>query len=99
MSRHLRSDWKIREKGAANCAVFHLADDKRKGYDEMGLPEGKIKHVEHIDPTAVFDEKGRRASLPYPDRGSRRAKAHALEKAALFALQRMDQMGLSKKDN
>jgi hypothetical protein len=93
MSRLLRSDYKIEKRGSANCAVFHLPDPKAKGYDEMVGPDGRVKHVEHIDPTAVFDEEALRARIQMVEAGGRSA---ALEKAALYALQRMDQMGVKK---
>jgi hypothetical protein len=90
MGRHLRSDYKIEKKGSANRAVFHLHDAKRKGYDEVAAPEGKIKHIEHIEPTAVFDEAALVSRIHMVEAGGQSA---ALEKAALFALQRMNQMG------
>jgi len=93
MGRLLRSDYKIEKKGNTNWAVFHLADEKKKGYDEMGTPDGKITHVEHFDPTAVFDEKALIARIQMIEGGGRNA---ALEKAALYALQRMNQMGIKK---
>ena len=93
MSRLLRSDYKIEKKGASNWAVFHLPDSKAKGFDEMGMPDGKIKHVEHIDSTAVFDEAALLFRIKQIEGGGRSA---ALEKAALYALQRMNQMGVKK---
>ena len=93
MGRLLRSDYKIEKKGSANWAVFHLADPKVKGYDEMVAPDGRIKHIEHPDPTAVFDEVALVKRIQMIEGGGRSA---ALEKAALFALQRMNQIGVRK---
>lgn len=89
MGRQLRSDYKIENKGSSNWAVFHLSDAKRKGYDEMGMPDGKIKHIEHMDPTAVFDEAALLFRIQQVEAGGQSA---ALEKAALYALQRANQM-------
>jgi hypothetical protein len=89
MSRQLRSDYKIEKKGPSNLAVFHLSDPKRKGYDEVSTPEGRIRHVEHIDPTAVFDEPALLFRINQIEAGGQSA---ALEKAALYALQRANQM-------
>lgn len=89
MGRHLRPDYKIEKKGSANWAVFHLADPKRHGYDEMVMPDGKIKHVDHVDPTAVFDEPALVSRIRMVEGGGQSA---ALEKAALYALQRANQM-------
>jgi hypothetical protein len=93
MSKLLRSDWKIEKKGAVPCAVFHIVDAKKKGWDEMAMPDGHIKHVEHMEPTAVFDEGALLARIQMVEGGGRSA---ALEKAALFALQQMKQMGVKK---
>jgi hypothetical protein len=93
MSKLLRSDWKIEKKGAVPCAVFHTVDPKKKGWDEMAGPDGHIKHVEHVEPTAVFDEAALLARIKMVEGGGRSA---ALEKAALYALQRMSQMGVHK---
>ena len=93
MSKLLRSDWKIEKKGAVPCAVFHIADPKKKGWDEMAMPDGHIKHIEHIEPTAVFDEAALLKRIQMVEGGGRSA---ALEKAALFALQHMSQMGVKK---
>jgi len=93
MSKLLRSDWKIEKKGADCCAVFHIVDAKKKGWDEMAMPDGHIKHVEHVEPTAVFDEVALLARIQMIEGGGRSA---ALEKAALFALQQMKQMGVKK---
>jgi len=90
MSRLLRSDYKIQKSGSDNRAVFHLSDDKAKGYDETLSPEGRIRHVEHVDPTAVFDEAALVKRIQMIEGGGRSA---ALEKAALYALQRANQMG------
>jgi hypothetical protein len=93
MSRLLRSDYKIEKRGSANWAVFHLPNPKAKGFDEMAAPDGRIKHVEHIEPTAVFDEAALLKRISMVEGGGRSA---ALEKAALYALQRMNQMGVKK---
>jgi len=93
MSKLLRSDWKIEKKGANHCAVFHIADPKKKGWDEMAAPDGHVKHVDHVEPTAVFDEAGLLARIQMIEGGGRSA---VLEKAALFALQQMKQMGVKK---
>lgn len=93
MSRLLRSDYKIEKRGSSNWAVFHLPDPKAKGYDEMAGAGGRIKHVEHVEPTAVFDEAALLARIQMVEGGGRSA---ALEKAALYALQRMNQMGYKK---
>jgi hypothetical protein len=95
MSKLLRSDWKIEKKGTGNCAVFHTVDPKRKGYDETAAPDGHIKHVEHIEPTAVFDEAALMARIHMVEGGGRSA---ALEKAALWALQLANQRGGNDKD-
>ena len=94
MSKLLRSDWKIEKKGPHNCAVFHIVDPKKKGWDEMLGADGHIKHVEHIDPTAVFDEAALLARIKMVEGGGRSA---ALEKAALWALQLANQQGVKKK--
>ncbi len=93
MSRQLRSDYKIEKRNSANAAVFPLHDERRKGYEEMATPEGKIKRVERVDPTAVFDEEALVARIRMVEAGGQSA---ALEKAALYALQRANQMGLKK---
>lgn len=93
MGYHLRRDYKIEKRGAAHWAVFPLSDVKSKGFDEMVGPDGRIKHVEHVDPTAVFDEPALLARIQMVEGGGRSA---ALEKAALYALQRMSQMGVKK---
>jgi len=92
MSKLLRSDWKIEKKGAVPLAVFHIADPKKKGWDDL-LVDGHVKHVEHVEPTAVFDEAGLLARISMIEGGGRSA---ALEKAALFALQHMKQLGVKK---
>ena len=89
MGYHLRSDYKIEKKGAANRAVFLLSDAKQKGFDELAAPDGRIKHVEHVDPTAVFDEAALLFRIAQVEGGGRSA---ALEKTALFALQLANQM-------
>jgi hypothetical protein len=89
MGRHLRSDWKIEKMGSGNRAVFHLHDSGRKGYDEMAGPDGRVMHVAHVDPTAVFDEPALMSRIKMVEGGGQSA---ALEKAALFALQRANQM-------
>lgn len=93
MSRLLRSDYKIEKRGSSNWAVFHLPNEKAKGFDEMAGPDGRIKHVEHIEPTAVFDEAALLARIQMVEGGGRSA---ALEKAAFYALQRMNQLGVKK---
>lgn len=93
MAKLLRSDWKIEKKGAIPCAVFHIVDPKKKGFDEVMLADGHIKHVEHVDHTAVFDKGALLARITMIEGGGRSA---ALEKAALFALERMEQMGVKK---
>lgn len=95
MSKLLRSDWKIEKHGAVNCAVFHLPDAKAHGYDEIRGKDGKVHHVEHIDSTAVFDEAALMARIHMVEGGGRSAE---LEKAALWALQRANQMGWNDKD-
>ncbi len=93
MSRQLRPDYKIEKRDRVHAAVFHLSDERRKGYDEMAAPDGKIRHKEHIDPTAVFDEEALVARIKMIEGGGQSA---ALEKAALYALQRASHMGLKR---
>ncbi|MDE2337198.1 MAG: hypothetical protein KGL10_07790, partial [Alphaproteobacteria bacterium] len=85
MGRQLRPDYKIEKRDRLNAAVFHLSDERRKGYEEMSAPDGRIRHKEHIDPTAVFDETALMARIRMVEAGGQSA---ALEKDALYALQR-----------
>lgn len=94
MGYHLRRDYKIENRNGAAWAVFPLSDKKARGFDEMVGPDGRIKHVEHVDPTAVFDEAALLARIQMVEGGGRSA---ALEKTALYALQRMSQMGPARK--